>query len=54
MNSLTFRVIKCQIVYVAGVDIAYWNVDGKEYATCCIVVVNHDRVGREYWEISRK
>lgn len=25
---------------VAGVDLAYWEKDGKEYACCCIVVFN--------------
>ena len=26
---------------VAGVDLAYWNVNGEEYAACCIVVLNY-------------
>ena len=26
---------------VAGVDLAYWNLNGDEYATCCIVVLNY-------------
>lgn len=26
---------------VAGVDLAYWNFNGDEYATCCIVVLNY-------------
>ena len=25
---------------IAGVDLAYWNKDGEEYAVCCIVVIN--------------
>ena len=25
---------------VAGVDLAYWNRDGKEWAVCCIVVID--------------
>lgn len=26
---------------VAGVDLAYWEKDGKEYAVCCIVVMDY-------------
>lgn len=26
---------------VAGADLAYWNKDGKEYAVCCIVVIDY-------------
>ena len=26
---------------VAGVDLAYWNINGEEYAVCCIVVLNY-------------
>ena len=26
---------------VAGVDLAYWNVNAEEYAACCIVVLNY-------------
>lgn len=26
---------------VAGVDLAYWHKDGKEYAVCCIVVIDY-------------
>lgn len=26
---------------VAGVDLAYWNISGEEYAVCCIVVLNY-------------
>lgn len=26
---------------VAGVDLAYWNKNGEEYATCCIVVLDY-------------
>ena len=25
---------------IAGVDLAYWNKDGEEYAVCCIVVID--------------
>ncbi len=27
---------------VAGVDLAYWNKDGQEYAVCCIVVIDYE------------
>ncbi|MBR1383017.1 MAG: endonuclease V [Ruminococcus sp.] len=27
---------------VAGVDLAYWQKDGEEYAVCCIVVIDAD------------
>ena len=30
---------------VAGVDLAYWEQDGQEYAVCCIVVIDHDSRG---------
>jgi deoxyribonuclease V len=26
---------------IAGVDLAYWQKDGKEYAVCCIVVIDY-------------
>ena len=26
---------------VAGVDLAYWNINDEEYAVCCIVVLNY-------------
>ena len=26
---------------MAGVDLAYWKVNGEEYAACCIVVLNY-------------
>ncbi len=27
---------------IAGVDLAYWNNDGQEYAVCCIVVLDYN------------
>ncbi len=36
-NSVNIEKIK----NVAGVDLAYWNVDGEEYAACCIVVLDY-------------
>ncbi len=30
-----------RIETVAGVDLAYWRQDGKEYAVCCIVVIDY-------------
>ncbi len=35
------RVVLPDINTVAGADIAYWNKDGKEYAVCCIVVIDY-------------
>ena len=36
------------IQLVAGVDLAYWDHDGKHYAVCCIVVVDfHSREVKE-------
>jgi deoxyribonuclease V len=29
-----------EIQYIAGVDLAYWNVKEKTYGTCCIVVID--------------
>ena len=26
---------------VAGIDLAYWENDGQEYAVCCIVVIDY-------------
>ncbi|MDQ0233154.1 deoxyribonuclease V [Metabacillus malikii] len=34
----TFQIDKIQLV--AGVDLAYWDVEGKTYGTCCIVVID--------------
>ena len=31
-----------QVKTVAGVDLAYWKNDGREYAVCCIVVIDYD------------
>lgn len=28
--------------FVAGVDLAYWNKNGKEYGVCCIVIIDYD------------
>ena len=30
-----------EIKNIAGVDLAYWKKEGKEYAVCCIVVLNY-------------
>lgn len=42
-KRIDFRnIINCEsIKKVAGVDLAYWNLNGEEYATCCIVVLNY-------------
>ena len=37
-NSIDIRLIK----NVAGVDLAYWNKNGNEYAVCCIIVLNYE------------
>ena len=29
---------------IAGVDLAYWKKDGKEYACCCVVVIDYKRL----------
>ena len=39
--DFTNRVVLPDINTVAGADIAYWNKDGKEYAVCCIVVIDY-------------
>lgn len=31
-----------KIMYVAGVDLAYWQVQDIEYAVCCIVVIDYN------------
>lgn len=36
---------------IAGVDLAYWNYQGKEYAVCCIVVLDyttHQVIEKQY------
>lgn len=35
------RVNIASVKNVAGVDLAYWNKNGDEYAVCCIVVLNY-------------
>lgn len=40
--NLTDSFDKNSIRTVAGVDLAYWNKDGQEYAVCCIVVVDYE------------
>lgn len=27
--------------FVAGVDLAYWNKNGKEYGVCCIIIIDY-------------
>lgn len=34
-------VVPGQVGTVAGVDLAYWKEEGKEYAVCCIVVIDY-------------
>lgn len=34
-------ILMSEIDCVAGVDLAYWKVDKKEYAVCCIVVIDY-------------
>ncbi len=37
---------------VAGVDLAYWNKDDKEFAVCCIVVIDmntHEIIEKKYF-----
>jgi deoxyribonuclease V len=36
----TFQIEEIQLI--AGVDLAYWNVNEKTYGTCCIVVINYE------------
>jgi len=31
----------CEIKTIAGVDLAYWDVDNTTYGTCCIVMINY-------------
>ena len=50
----TIHTIKIEeIQRIAGVDLAYWNTeDGKEYAVCCIVVLDYktrEVVERRYY-----
>ncbi len=40
-----------EIRFVAGVDLAYWELNGKTYGTCCIVVIDfstHEVVEKVY------
>jgi deoxyribonuclease V len=37
-NTFQKHEIKC----IAGVDLAYWNVNEKTYGTCCIVVIDYN------------
>ncbi|EIT87204.1 deoxyribonuclease V [Fictibacillus macauensis ZFHKF-1] len=30
-----------EIRYIAGVDLAYWDVDEAKYGTCCIVIIDY-------------
>ena len=39
--DLTDRVVLEDINTVAGTDLAYWQDNGKEYAVCCIVVIDY-------------
>lgn len=32
---------KEEVQLIAGVDLAYWDADGKAYGTCCIVVIDY-------------
>lgn len=32
----------CEIKLIAGVDLAYWDVDSKTYGTCCIVMIDYN------------
>lgn len=47
-NKLKKRIIlkntfnKSSIKLVAGVDLAYWENDNKQYGTCCIVVIDYN------------
>lgn len=40
--DLNDTVILSKIQNIAGVDLAYWNKQGKEYAVCCILVINYN------------
>ncbi|WP_205611665.1 endonuclease V, partial [Clostridium sporogenes] len=33
---------RSNIRLVAGVDLAYWENDNKQYGTCCIVVIDYN------------
>lgn len=39
--DLTNRAVLADINTVAGTDLAYWDRQGKEYAVCCIVVIDY-------------
>jgi len=30
-----------EIRYIAGVDLAYWNMSGEDFGTCCIVIIDY-------------
>ena len=38
--SLENKVVVDELRLIAGVDLAYWKKDNKEYACCCIVVLD--------------
>ena len=31
-----------ELKLIAGVDLAYWEQNGEEYAVCCIVVIDYE------------
>ena len=33
---------KIDINLVAGVDLAYWEIDNKQYGVCCIVIIDYN------------
>ena len=40
-----------EINLVGGVDLAYWNKNSKEYAVCCIVIIDystHEVIEKKY------
>ena len=39
--SLVNRFSAHEINLISGVDLAYWNSDGKDYAVCCIVTLSY-------------
>ena len=42
----------CSVKYAAGVDLAYWNRDNKEFAVCCIVVIDmntHEIIEKKHY-----
>ena len=50
--DMTNQVTPDSIKWIAGVDLAYWNKDDKEYAVCCIVVIDYhtkDVVEKKYF-----